>query len=144
MLRSRLIMILLLALGIAALPSAALAEDRKGSISGTAYFDANANGHPDPQERAVRNIEISLDGPDYHETRKTLDNGSYEFSGLAAGKYTIGIKLPNGYGLSDAPTGDQTPAADLQTPLFAADDVPDARAEDAEPGGQPSDGEPAA
>jgi hypothetical protein len=102
-------MILLLALGIAALPSAALAEDRKGSVSGTAYFDANANGHPDPQERAVRNIEISLDGPDYHETRKTLDNGSYEFSELAAGKYTIGIKLPNGYGLSDAPTGDQTP-----------------------------------
>jgi hypothetical protein len=45
---------------------------------------------------------------------------------------------------SPRPTGDQTPAADLQTPLFAADDVPDARAEDAEPGGQPSDGEPAA
>jgi hypothetical protein len=80
-------------------PPSAMADGRS-SISGIVYFDANANGQPEPHERAVRNFQVDLDGPDYHESQKTDDHGKYEFANLAPGKYWISVKLPNGFGLS--------------------------------------------
>ena len=92
---------LLALLGVLGLAStAAFADERRSSVSGTVWFDSNANGRPDSGERAVRNIQIDLEGSNYRESRKTGDNGGYEFTGLAAGRYSLSIKLPNGYGLS--------------------------------------------
>lgn len=87
-------------------PSAAPATGGAGSLSGLVYFDANANGRPDAQERAVRNVQIDLTGPGYQESRKTIDNGTYEFTNLAPGRYVLAVRLPTGYGLSDGYDGE--------------------------------------
>src|SRR5204862_4357694 len=83
----------------AAVP-AAQADQGRASLSGTVYFDANVNGRPDPQERAIRNVQLDLVGQGYRESRKSGENGAYEFNNLVAGQYVLSIKLPSGYGLS--------------------------------------------
>ena len=113
---------------IAFMPPAALAANGSGSISGVVYFDANANGKPDAQERSVRNVQLDLAAPGYQESRKTTDNGTYEFTNLAAGRYTISIKLPTGYGLSDGYEGElfvngQTPQKDINFGVARADQL---------------------
>jgi hypothetical protein len=81
-------------------------SDRRAVLSGTVWFDANVNGRPDTAERAVRNIQIDLEGPNaYRESRKTVENGTYEFAQLAAGTYKLTIHLPAGFGLSLGESG---------------------------------------
>lgn len=87
-------------LSVLAIGSPAAMAQGKSSISGMIYFDANANGRPEAHERAIRNLQVDLDGPDYHESRKTDEHGRYEFTELADGKYWISVKLPSGFGLS--------------------------------------------
>ena len=127
----------------------AFAEERRSSISGTVWFDANANGQPDSQERAVRNIEVTLDGQAYHKTVKTGDDGKYSFDSLPAGRYALSIKIPTGYGLSAGP--DQEFTLDGLTAyirvdlgIARADQLPPPTAVPAPGSTQPSSGPPGA
>jgi hypothetical protein len=72
-------------------PTVALADERRSSVTGTVWFDSNANGRPDSGERAIRNLQTDLDVPNYHESRKTGDNGINEFTGLSAGNPDVMI-----------------------------------------------------
>jgi hypothetical protein len=98
------LVVLLVVAGVGS--SAVQAQERTSSLTGIIWFDANANGRPDLQERAVKNIQVDLEGPGYQESRKTTDTGGYEFTGLAAATYTITVHLPTGYTLSAGANGE--------------------------------------
>jgi len=62
----------------------------RSEIYGVAYVDTNKNGKPDGREPLIADIGIILDGKD----RTTTDfEGSYAFSGIAAGKHTISLDV---------------------------------------------------
>jgi SdrD B-like protein len=101
--------------------SGGASSERRSAVSGTVWFDANANGKPDAAERAVRNIQVDLEGPNgYRESRKTLENGSYEFAQLGAGSYKLSVHIPAGFGLSLGESGKEV-QLDGRTALKNAD-----------------------
>jgi parallel beta-helix repeat protein len=59
-----------------------------GSISGFAYADDNGNGQMDPGESGIADVTITLTGTESGSTT-TGANGSYFFTGLLAGSYSV-------------------------------------------------------
>ncbi len=73
-----------------------------GSFTGSVYDDANNDGVFDSTEAGVAGVEITLEGVDALGntillTTTTADDGSYTFSGLYTGVYTITETQPAGY-----------------------------------------------
>ena len=74
-----------------------------GSISGIVYHDRNHNGLIDPNEPFIGGAIITLTGQDVKgnaiapQTTLTLADGSYTFTGIAAGTYTLTETQPAGY-----------------------------------------------
>jgi hypothetical protein len=68
-----------------------LAKPELGSISGTKFNDSNGNGVRDAGEQGLPNWTIVLTKPD-GSTVTTITNadGSYGFTNLTAGNYTVG------------------------------------------------------
>lgn len=63
---------------------------QKGSITGAKYFDANQNGQFDEGEAKMQYWGISLSGNGMVEQRvNTATDGSYKFTDLAKGTYTL-------------------------------------------------------
>lgn len=66
-----------------------------GILSGFVYFDSNNNGVFDAGELAIGDVTITLtgskasDSTSVNQTTKTASDGSYSFSGLAPGSYTL-------------------------------------------------------
>jgi VCBS repeat-containing protein len=66
-----------------------------GILSGFVYFDANNNGVFDSDELGIGGVTIALtgskasDSTSVNQTTKTASDGSYSFSGLAPGSYTL-------------------------------------------------------
>ena len=79
------------------------AEDNPGSISGTKFVDANANGVRDADEGTLPGVTIFLDANnnsqlDAGETSTVTDaDGNYEFADLPAGTYILREVLPEGF-----------------------------------------------
>ena len=77
-----------------------------GSISGVAYNDLDRDGIRDPGEPALPGWTIFLDADDDgvfdagETVASTSADGFYEFTGLAAGQYTVREVLPPGWELS--------------------------------------------
>jgi large repetitive protein len=74
-----------------------------GGISGRVYVDANGNITPDPTERPVSGVLITLTGTDNQgravELTTTTDaDGNYSFPNLVGGSYTITQTQPGAYG----------------------------------------------
>ncbi len=69
-----------------------------GSISGTAYYDDNADAVFDAEESAVANVGVELMDRDgaVIATAQTLDDGTYTFEGLAPGRYTVRFTAQEG------------------------------------------------
>jgi hypothetical protein len=67
-----------------------------GVISGYVYYDENANGKPDLTDWALYQAEVSLTnvGTGASTDVLTAADGSYAFTGLAAGTYTIAMLTP--------------------------------------------------
>ena len=74
-----------------------------GSIAGTVYHDRNHNGLIDAGEPFIGGVTITLTGQDVNgnaiapQTTLTLADGSYVFTGLPAGTYTLTETQPGGY-----------------------------------------------
>lgn len=84
------------------LPALALATPSGGSISGTAFLDADANGLMDQGERTLSDVEISLisvsgGAENIVGVYRTQDDGAFSFSGLAQGTYYLKALLPSGF-----------------------------------------------
>ncbi len=72
-----------------------------GTISGKVWYDANRDSVLDGTETFVAGVTITLTKPDATTlTTTTAADGSYSFTGLAAGNYTITETQPTGYGSS--------------------------------------------
>ncbi len=78
--------------------------DDSGVIGGRVWHDANGNGIIDPGENALSAIQVCLYGPGdlLIECRDSDATGSYSFTGLAGGAYTVDVDqtdpdLPAGY-----------------------------------------------
>lgn len=82
----------------AVVPTQALPPE--GSLSGHVFIDANQDGVIDPNEDGgIGGVTIHLFDAIGNEvaTTTTNDDGSYSFTGLAAGTYSISEDQPNGF-----------------------------------------------
>jgi SdrD B-like domain len=72
-----------------------------GSICGKKYNDKNKNGRHDCWESTVSGVKIKLsgviDGQPVNKETLTSWDGSYSFTGLKAGTYTIAEVVPSGW-----------------------------------------------
>jgi fimbrial isopeptide formation D2 family protein/uncharacterized repeat protein (TIGR01451 family) len=73
------------------------------SLSGTVFADLNDNGIEDGTDYPITNVVITLTGTNYlgqsiTNVMNTLTNGTYDFTGLLPGNYTITETQPAGYG----------------------------------------------
>jgi large repetitive protein len=67
------------------------------SIGDLVYDDANGNGSRDPGELGIGGVVLTLSGgPTTAAPVTTLADGSYAFTGLAAGTYVVDVQVPAG------------------------------------------------
>jgi hypothetical protein len=89
-------------LGMTNLTNNNFGERLPGTLSGYVYFDANNNGVKDPGEQGIAAVPVSLSGFDdqgnvVNITLQTAVDGSYKFTNLRAGVYTITEGGTTGY-----------------------------------------------
>ncbi len=109
--------------------SVLLGRQSTGSIRGGVFVDANGNGIRDNGETGLTDSDVFLDSNgngvlDLDEaTVVTGADGSYQFSGLSRGTYSVRVSLPTGFGQT-APAGaysvDLTTVASVSSVNFAA------------------------
>jgi protocatechuate 3,4-dioxygenase beta subunit len=77
-------------------------ERKLSSLSGTVYLDSNQNGVFDSGDQPLAGVTLDLSGTNdlgqqITGVQQTAADGSYAFSGLRAGNYTISEVQPAGY-----------------------------------------------
>ncbi len=77
-------------------------EIAPGSLSGVVYFDANNNGSKDSGETGISGVTVTLTGTSPYgtvatQTTTTAADGSYSFTNLRPGTYTVTESQPSGY-----------------------------------------------
>jgi hypothetical protein len=72
------------------------------TISGVAYEDVNGNGVKDADETGIAGAVIDLAQPaaTIINNATTSEDGSYSFTGLMAGEYTVSTIAPDGWALT--------------------------------------------
>ena len=89
----------------AAMPTSGLSGQNfdltTASLAGTVYSDANDDGRDQAGERGLAGVTVTLTGRDaagaaVARTTRTGTDGSYCFSGLLAGTYTLAVTTPGG------------------------------------------------
>ena len=73
------------------------------SVSGILFFDVIQNGVLDTDEVGLSGWTVQLTGNGVSQTFSTLGDGSYSFSGMSAGTYTLCVLPPGGW-IQTAPT----------------------------------------
>lgn len=85
--------------------SGAVYERTVGTIGGTIFLDADANGVQDSGERGMSGVAVHLLGAAGEriataETFAHACEGLYIFSGVLPGNYTVEVVPPEGYGFT--------------------------------------------
>ena len=72
-------------------------EHQPASLSGNVYHDANDDGVYQPSEAGIANVAVVLQGSSGNTvaTTRTASDGSYQFTGLRAGTYTVVERHPD-------------------------------------------------
>ncbi len=96
-----------------------------GSIGDKVFRDENNNGQQDGGEPGVANVTVQLKdcSGNVLQSTTTDGNGIYGFSGLAAGCYTIGIVLPDGFTFSPANVGNDNTDSDINPGSATSDPI---------------------
>ncbi|WP_322822830.1 SdrD B-like domain-containing protein [Chloroflexus sp.] len=83
---------------------------RTTAVGDTVWFDVNGNGLFDSGEPGLPGITITLrdSGGAAVATTQTLANGSYTFSNLTPGSYSLQLSLPAGYATTNNGSGSIT------------------------------------
>src|SRR2546426_1109352 len=68
-----------------------------GSIGNFVWNDLNNNGIQNSGEPGISGVSETLTGPGGWRTTTTDANGLYQFTGPAAGSYTVKVATPSGY-----------------------------------------------
>ena len=69
-----------------------------GAVSGTVFEDLNGNGIQDTGEPGINNVTVKLNTTSSTvQTTATTEIGTYSFTGVAPGSYTVQETDPNGY-----------------------------------------------
>lgn len=68
-----------------------------GTIGGVVFIDLNGNGNQDASETGLAGVSLRLTGGGTSITRVSAADGSYAFSGLVPGVYTLEETDPAGY-----------------------------------------------
>jgi Ca2+-binding RTX toxin-like protein len=84
-----------------------LSVPQPNSIAGAVYLDTNNNGVYDTSEKPLAGVVIQLNGP-VTRTYVTAADGTYQFTDLPSGTYTLTQEQPDGY--EDGPETRGTPA----------------------------------
>lgn len=71
-----------------------------GSLDGVVWIDADEDDTKDAAEVWIPGITVALAGPSAGSSQVTSSAGSFSFSNLAAGSYTVTATLPSGLGLT--------------------------------------------
>jgi len=71
--------------------------EAQGTLSGAVFVDLDNDGIRDPNEVGIPGVTVNLTGP-ASRTTTTGPDGSYSFTGLIAGTYTITEAQPTGHG----------------------------------------------
>jgi uncharacterized repeat protein (TIGR01451 family) len=76
--------------------------ERVGSLAGLVYNDTNGNGRRDADEPAIPNVPVTLSGTDARGNAVSLaavsgPDGSYRFTGVPGGTYSVIETQPAGY-----------------------------------------------
>ncbi|MBP2473374.1 putative repeat protein (TIGR01451 family) [Crossiella equi] len=76
--------------------------EKRSSLAGQVYADANDNGVRDPGEAPIPGVQVTLSGTDANgapvaRTATTDADGKYVFDRLLSGTYTVTEKQPAGY-----------------------------------------------
>lgn len=75
-------------------PENNFSEVLPASIAGNVYHDANNNGSFDPGESGIGGVTVTLSGP-VNTSVVTNPDGSYSFTGLPPGQYTVTETQPS-------------------------------------------------
>jgi len=67
------------------------------SVAGFLFFDLNQNGIFDPDEVGISGFNVQIIGNGITQTVMTAGDGSYSFTGLNAGSYTVCALPPAGW-----------------------------------------------
>lgn len=73
-----------------------------GSISGRVLLDEDLSGGPSPGDRPVIGLAVSLSG-NVRQGSQTGPSGTFTFTGLPAGTYTVVLALPGGVAALNGP-----------------------------------------
>jgi hypothetical protein len=95
--------------GLAVLGEITVSRPSLGSISGTKYNDLNSSGTRDAGEPGLANWTITLTNSTGSVVTKVTDvNGSYSFTNLTDGNYTVGEVKQSGWNQTAPVTGNYT------------------------------------
>jgi hypothetical protein len=107
-------------------------EDRcvPSTLSGFVYNDINDNGTQDSGEKGIASVSVTLTGKDssghsVNLSQKTASDGSFSFTNLAAGTYSLKETTPSGYIDGQATAGNLGGSAGLGTLSWIAIDGTD-------------------
>lgn len=82
---------------LASTPSPAGATAGRYVVGGVVYNDANGNSTRDPDEKGVEGVPVTLTLGSDTKTQNTSAQGTFVFTRLAAGKYTVELgQVPDG------------------------------------------------
>jgi uncharacterized protein (DUF2141 family) len=77
--------------------AASFGDQQAGTVGGLVFDDRNGNGQFDPGEPGIAAVTVALSGGGRNDTTQTGGDGAYQFTGLAAGVYTLGETDPAGF-----------------------------------------------
>ncbi|MHB8714067.1 MAG: SdrD B-like domain-containing protein, partial [Trichloromonadaceae bacterium] len=79
----------------------------EGTIGNYVWDDANKNGIQDAGEMPLSGVMVNISGPNgYSNSMMTNAQGSYQFTGLCPGTYSVSVVTPAGYALTPVRSSD--------------------------------------
>lgn len=99
MLKNRhLALLILMLIALLGLSMTSLASDSGSSVEGYLFIDKNFDGFMDEGESRISGIKLSLmQGEQEVQSLRTNENGSFSFSDVKAGEYTVQVRLLDDY-----------------------------------------------